>query len=149
MANICRTEVIVNASPEALKDFIKKYDACSDDDLISEFGIEGENNIERIGCKWIQKYDAYEEEDTQFFFSVETAWYPPDKMLENIYKLLVSQDENAYITGRYWDENYKPIGIFQVVKGEFEYSETGLEVDTEQEWYWDNIVEPAFDNLEL
>lgn len=149
MANICRTEIDIFANQSAIDWFEKLIKDYMDEDFIGQFGSEGENNIERIGCKWIQKYDWYREDSTQYFISFESAWYPPDTMIKNIINQLQEYDKHAYASGRYWDENFSPIGIFQCNSIDmFETAETDVDVDWDNEYYWDEI-EAAFENLEL
>ena len=49
-----------------------------------------------------------------------------------------------------WDEGFDPIGIFQCNDTDmWETEETTVDVDWDNEMYWDDEVEPAFDKLEL
>ena len=72
MANTCRTDVTIKGSKEAMKYFQEKYDNCVDGNypaeegethIIDAFGAEAELLIDRIGSKWISKYDVFIDAD--------------------------------------------------------------------------------------
>ena len=150
MANVCTNRITFYANQSTIDWFEKLIQDFTDQDFIDQFGSEGEHNIDRIGCKWIMKDDWYRDDDTSYMLGFESAWYPPDTMIKNMVAQLQEHDEHAYADGRYWDENFDPIGIFQCNGPDmFETAETTVDVDWENEMYWDDEVEPAFDNLEL
>ena len=150
MANNCTNRVHFHASKEALDSFEKLVENFSDEDFINHFGSEGDNNIERIGCKWLICEDSYREDDEEFMLGFESANYPPDIMVQNMVAELQKMDSFAFADGRYWDENFDPIGIFQCNEpGHWISDETSVDVDWENEYYWDEEVEPAFEELEL
>ena len=144
MANICRTEIDVNGNEAVVAWFSEIAKTQKAEGLIEQFGSEAELMIDKIGSKWLQKYDW-----GTGYLSVETAWYPPDTFLLNIYAQASVIDPNVTLTGRYWDEAFSPIGIFEVNSTGFHTAETNLEVDMDEEHYWDEQVEPAFSKLEL
>jgi len=150
MANICRTEIYVHSNMSTIDWFEKLVRNFDVDDYIGQFGnLEAENLIDKIGCKWLTKYDWYREDDHCYFLSFESAWYPPDILIKNIYTQVAENDSGAYLSGRYWDENFQPIGIFEIhTEGELLTSEIDVEVDWDSENFWDD-VEQAFDDLEL
>ena len=43
-------------------------------------------------------------------------------------------------------ENIEP-GVFKFIDGELVTSEESVEVDYDEEYYWDEQIEPVFDNL--
>jgi hypothetical protein len=142
MANICRTEININGTEEVqdwFGDIVKNMNA---DQLIEQFGSEGESVIDRIGSKWLMKYDW-----GSGYLSVETAWYPPDVFLKNIYSQVVEKDPNATIDGQYWDEAFSPIGVFVIDSNGYRTNETNIDVDMDDEYYWDEQVEPVFNEL--
>ena len=150
MANTCTTRITFRADQSTIDWFEKLIQDFTDQDFIDQFGSEGEHNIDRIGCKWIMKDDWYRDDDTSYMLGFESAWYPPDTMIKNIVGQLQEHDKNAYADGRYWDENFDPIGIFQCNGPDTYYSaETSVDVDWDNEMFWDDEVEPAFDSLEL
>jgi len=158
MANICTTQIKIFGHPKSIKKIEEFMENCNDDaQLIDEYGSEGDSTIDKIGCKWIQREDYYTEEDNQYFLQTETAWYPPNIMIENIYKMLMEFPENqnpdkvdCYIEGRYWDENFSPIGVFGIDgDGKYISDETDVDVDWDDEYYWDNQVEPEFEMLDV
>ncbi len=150
MANICTNRIYFHADQSAIDWFENLVENFTDEDFIEQFGSEGPNNIERIGCKWIIKDDWYREDDETYMLGFESAWYPPDTMIQNMVTQLQEHDEHAYADGRYWDEGFDPIGIFQCNSpNSWSAAEASVDVDWENEMYWDDEVEPAFDNLEL
>jgi hypothetical protein len=100
MANICRTEIKIKANKAAIKDFALRYEACNDGSypneqdsphIIDEFGAQAELLIDRIGSKWIKMYDPWpywEEGMTEYDFALESAWYSPSDMMNEIYRQL-------------------------------------------------------------
>lgn len=150
MANTCTNRIQLHANQSTIDWFEDLIEDFMDSDFIEQFGSEGDHNIDRIGCKWIIRDDYYREDETEYMLGFESAWYPPDIMIKNIVAQLQERDEHAYADGRYWDENFDPIGIFHCNSSDkFETAETSVEPDWEDEMYWDNEVEPAFEELEL
>ena len=158
MANICRTEMYLKASPEAIEWLKETYEGATDETLVEHFGKEAESYIDRIGSKWVQKYDSWDEDENKYYISVESAWYPPKDMIENMYDLLKEKsgdDDEVKIFGRYWDEAFSPIGAFYVDENGWESEEGELDED-QWEWeeenpegfFWDDVIEPAFRALE-
>lgn len=159
MANICRTEIKIKANEAAIKDFASRYEVCNDGlypneqgspHIIDEFGAQAELVIDRIGSKWIQMYDPWpywEEGMTEYDFALESAWYPPSDMMKEIYRQLTTIDPNTEMEGRYWDEGYCPIGVFKFIDGELVTFEEDVDVDQDEEYYWDEQIEPVFDRL--
>jgi len=159
MANICRTEIKIKASEAAIKDFATRYEVCNDGlypnkqgspHIIDEFGAQAELVIDRIGSKWIQMYDRWpywEEGMTEYDFAFESAWYPPSDMMNEIYRQISLIDPNVEMEGRYWDEGYCPIGVFKFIDGKLVTLEEDVEVDEDEEYYWDDKIEPVFDRL--
>lgn len=144
MANTCTVQIDLNgneAVTEWFTDIVKNNKA---EGLIEQFGSEGESMIDRIGSKWIIKNDWGDG-----YLSIESAWYPPDVFMKNIFAQASVLDPNVTLTGRYWDENFSPIGIFEINSTGYHTAETDVEVDWDNEYYWDEEVEPAFDSLEL
>lgn len=150
MANTCTNRIYFHASKEALDSFEQLVEGFSDQDFIDKFGSEGDTNIDRIGCKWIMKDDWYREDDETYMLGFESAWYPPDTMIKNMVAEIQKEDQGAYADGRYWDEGFDPIGIFQCNGPDTYYSaETSVDVDWDNETFWDDELEPAFESLEL
>ena len=160
MANTCRTKITIQASREAIQDFVDRLENCVDGDypnsqnnkphIIDEFGAKAELLIDRIGSKWIQMYDGYdsgisEHDDTEgsseVVFELESAWYPPSDMILEMYRQVVKFDEEAdkevRVFGSYWDEAYNPIGVFEVYYGQI-IEEEHHDLDESE---WDEKVE--------
>lgn len=150
MANVCTNRITFHADQSTIDWFEKLIKDFTNEDFIGQFGSEGEHNIDRIGSKWIMKDDWYRDSDTAYCLGFESAYYPPDTMIKNMVAQLQEHYEGAYAEGRYWDENFDPIGIFQC-NGPDHWvdAETSVDVDWDNETFWDDEVEPAFDSLEL
>jgi len=159
MANICRTEITIVASPEAIEGFVERFEKChsgkypneeNTPHIIDEFGAKAELLIDRIGSKWVQIYDdgIYHSRANQCEFSLESAWYPPSDMILEMFRQLEEIDPEVKMYGKYWDEGYKPIGMFEVYYGIIIDVEEELDVDEDMEYFWDEVVEPAFDGLQ-
>ena len=114
MANTCRTKITIQASREAIQDFVDRLEKCVDGSypnsendkphIIDEFGAKAELLIDRIGSKWVQMYDGYdsgisEHDDTEgsseVVFELESAWYPPSDMILEMYRQVVEFNEEA------------------------------------------------------
>lgn len=159
MANICRTEIKIIASEAAIKDFALRFEQCVDGEypnkdgakhIIDEFGADDELLIDRVGSKWVQIYDSYpywKEGMTEYEFQLESAWYHPSDMMIEMYRQLTAIDPEAQMEGRYWEETFDPIGVFKFIGGELITSEESVDVDYDEEYYWDEQIEPVFDNL--
>ena len=150
MANTCRTEIHLHANQSTIDWFEKLTQNFDTDDYIGQFSSKGSNLIDKIGSKWLIRYDWGREDEHEYFLSFESAWYPPNEMVKNMVAQLQQHDPHAWANGRYWDENFSPIGIFQCNSPEmWDIAETDVEVDWDNEYYWDEEVEPAFEELEL
>jgi len=160
MANICRTDVKIEGTPEAINYFVERYENCNDGKypnegdtphIVDVFGAEAENFIDRVGSKWVTKYDIYGQDETSYEFGLESAWYPPSDMLKEMHRQLVAIDPDIIFTARYWDEAYDPIGVLNITDaGQYLTLETEPESEDEfeGEYYWDDVIDPAFRALE-
>jgi hypothetical protein len=89
----------------------------------------------------------WEEGMTEYDFALESAWYPPSDMMKEMYRQLTIIDPNTEMEGRYWDEGFCPIGVFKFIDGELVTLEEDVEIDEDEEYYWDEQIEPVFDRL--
>lgn len=168
MANVCTTEVEVSSTIKVidwLEEKLKKMSELNDDEFnlnfIDTFGKKGESITDKVGAKWlvIEKYRIERIEEEILKFVLETANHPPSDLLVNMQKMInekeieLEETEYAYnstINGRFWDEAFQPIGVFTTSPLEWVTDEAYLDdIDFDDENYWDNQVEPAFDNLEV
>jgi len=160
MANICRTDVKIEGTPKAINYFVELYENCNDGKypnegdtphIVDVFGAEAENFIDKVGSKWVTKYDIYGQDETSYEFGLESAWYPPSDMLKEMHRQLVAIDPDIIFTARYWDEAYDPIGVLKITDaGQYLTLETEPESEDEfeGEYYWDDVIDPAFRALE-
>ena len=160
MANICRTEVKIQGTEDAIKYFVSRYENCNDKEypntqdtphIVDVFGAKAENFIDKVGSKWVKKYDDYQSDGNTFEFSLESAWYPPSDMLKEMHRQLVTIDPDIIFTARYWDEAYDPIGVLKITDaGQYLTLETEPEPEDEfeGEYYWDDVIDPEFARLE-
>ena len=164
MANTCRTDIIIKASKKAIDNFVERFDKCVDGSypntendsphIIDEFGAKAELLIDRIGSKWVAIWDggiSYHDDregSSEVHLSLESAWYPPSDMILEIYRQMAEIDDEIKISGKYWDEGYQPIGVFEVYYGEIISEEQDIDEDDDREYFWDDVIEPAFDKLQ-
>ena len=179
MANTCRTEIKMQASKEAIQDFVNRWENCVDGrypntendkpHIADEFGADAELFIDKVGSKWVSFYEGYdygisEHDDTEgsseVVFELESAWYPPSDMILEIYRQMAEIDDEVKISGKYWDEVYNPIGVFEVYYGEIikeehhdlDEAEWDEKVEKENEDYdrnfWDEVIDPLFTVLQ-
>jgi len=160
MANICRTEIKMQASKEAIQDFVNRWENCVDGrypntendkpHIADEFGADAELFIDKVGSKWVSFYEGYdygisEHDDTEgsseVVFELESASYPPSDMILEIYRQLAEfdkdEDKEVRVFGSYWDEAYNPIGVFEVYYGQI-IEEEHYDLDKEE---WEEMVE--------
>ena len=69
-------------------------------------------------------------------------------MILEIYRQLAEIDDEIKVSGRYWDEGYQPVGVFEVYHGEIISEEQDIDDDEDQEYFWDDVVLPIFDKLQ-
>lgn len=158
MANVNRTDVTIKGSKEAIRYFQEKYDNCVDGTypskegethIIDAFGAEAELLIDRIGSKWVSKYDVFVDDDNEFQFALESANYPPSDMLKEMHRQLVDIDPDIKFTARYWDEAYDPIGVLKITDaGQYITVDDYSLEDDDEEFFWDRVIDPAFEKLE-
>jgi hypothetical protein len=149
MANVCRTEIYIHANQSTIDWFEKLVKNFFVEDFIGQFGSDADNNADKIGCRWLLKYDEFREDAHTYFISFESAWYPPDILMKNMYAQVAALDKGAYLDGRYWDETFDPIGKFEINETGYHTVESAVEADMDSDYFWDDYVQPAFDNLEL
>ena len=158
MANTCRTDVKIQGSKEAILYFKEKYESCHDGKypneeenphIVDVFGADAELFIDKVGSKWITQYEIFWDDETSYEFGLESANYPPSDMLKEMHRQLVAIDPDIIFTTRYWDEAYDPIGVIKITDaGQYlELEDYSLEED-DQEYFWDDVIEPAFERLE-
>lgn len=117
--------------------------------IVDVFGADAELFIDKVGSKWINICDYYSDDDTEFVINFESAWYPPSDLLKEMHRQLVSMDSDVIFTARYWDEAYDPIGVIKITdSGQYvTLDDYSLEY-VDSEYFWDEVVEPAFEKLE-
>ncbi|MDB4344473.1 hypothetical protein OAA18_00145 [bacterium] len=158
MANVCRTDIKIQGSKEAISYFKEKYESCHDGKypneeeaphIVDVFGADSELFIDKVGSKWVTQYEIFWDDETSYEFGLESANYPPSDMLKEIHRQLVAIDPDITFTARYWDEAYDPIGVIKITDaGQYlELEDYSLEED-DQEYFWDDVIEPAFERLE-
>lgn len=158
MANTCRTDIKIQGTKEAISYFKEKYESCHDGKYPNEeenphiadvFGADAELFIDKVGSKWITQYEIFWDDETSYEFGLESANYPPSDMLKEMHRQLVAIDPDIIFTARYWDETYDPIGVIKITDaGQYlELEDYSLEED-DQEYFWDDVIEPAFERLE-
>ena len=158
MANTCRTDVTIKGSKEAISYFKEKYESCHDGKypneeenphIVDVFGADAENFIDKVGSKWVTQYEIFWDDETSYEFALESAWYPPSDMLKEMHRQLVTIDPDIIFTARYWDEGYDPIGVIKITdSGQYLTLEDNSLEEDDQEYFWDDVIEPAFERLE-
>jgi hypothetical protein len=172
MANSNRTEIYIEGSKEAIDNFVERFDKCHDGPypnqeenphIADEFGADAELFIDKVGSKWVKIWDEgiYHSSDNRCEIYLDTAWYPPSDMILEIYRQMAEIDDEIKVSGRYWDEGYQPIGVFEVYYGQI-ISEENHDLD-EYEWdeqveeegdseydrnFWEEEVDPSFEILQ-
>lgn len=158
MANTNTTIVTITASKEAIDFLYEKFENMNDGrypneketpHIVDVFGADAELFIDKVGSKWISICDYYSNDDTEFIVNFESAWYPPSDLLKEMHRQLIEIDSDTIFTARYWDEVYDPIGIIKITDtGQYITQEDySIEYDDE-EYYWDEVISPAFEKLE-
>ena len=158
MANICRTDIKIEGSEAAISYFKQRYESCHDGKypneeeiphIVDVFGAEAENFIDRVGSKWVTQYEIYGDDETSYEFGLESARYPPSDMLKEMHRQLAAIDPNVIFTARYWDEAYSPIGVLKITDaGQYLTLEDDSLEDDDEEYFWDRMIDPAFEKLE-
>jgi hypothetical protein len=182
MANTCTTQIDFYAAPKAIKWLDEEINKIRESENVTDafaksFKTESDlepdgtikNIIDTIGAKWIVITDMGGSDDTNYYLSVDTAWYYPKDLIERIVsklqKMTEESDEEftnpndgnfAMAKGRYWDEGYNPIGVFVSYDiGNTDEAETTID-ESESQWeeenpdgfFWEEIIEPQFESLE-
>ena len=171
MANSNRTEIYIEGSKEAIDNFVERFEKChsgpypnqeENPHIADEFGADAELFIDKVGSKWIQIWDEgyYRSSDNRCEIYLDTAWYPPSDMILEIYRQMAEIDYEIKVSGKYWDEAYNPIGVFEVYYGQI-ISEEHHDLD-EAEWdemveeenedydrnFWEEVIDPVFTHLQ-
>ena len=172
MANSNRTEIYIEGSKEAIDNFVERFEMCHsgpypnqelNPHIADEFGADAELFIDKVGSKWIQIWDEgyYRSSDNRCEIYLDTAWYPPSDMILEIYRQMAEIDDEIKVSGKYWDEGYQPIGVFEVYHGQI-IEEQDHDLD-ESDWdemveeeeskgydrnFWEEVVAPSFTILQ-
>jgi len=156
MANECQTQITFESSKEGINWLTQEIGKIwniepkdRQDFIVENFGIKANTIMESIGTKWIMITETTIEEGNLFVQTMSAA-YPPNEMIKKIVSILVEKfDKNSRASGKYWDENFNTIGIFESNSTGYYEAEDSLDVNFDNENYWEDEVEPAFDKLEL
>lgn len=175
MANICTTQVEFYAPKKAIDWLNEQIEMIRTTENNSKafcdvFKLNTEEEfIDTLGAKWVNVGGDWGiVDDTRYDLSLESAWHFPEDLIERIVaKLIEVSDDDEFenpngdntpmASGRYWDESYNPIGKFETYDiGNTDIAETTIEID-QDEWeeenpdgfFWDDVVEREFDNMEL
>ena len=169
MANSNRTEIYIESlSKEAIDNFVERFEKChsgpypnqeENPHIADEFGADAELFIDKVGSKWIQIWDEgyYRSSDNRCEIYLDTAWYPPSDMILEIYRQMAEIDDEIKVSGKFWDEGYVPIGVFEVYYGEIIEEQQSLDEDEWEEEielkdyernFWEEVVDPAFTVLQ-
>ena len=162
MANNLKSFIAVKGNEEVMKlvdSLIDKVRNSEDDNVVAfatafyddvELSEDGGSVMiswsnDNLGAKWTTFYDEIGAGE----FSIESAWYPPSDLLKEMHRQLVSMDSDVIFTARYWDEAYDPIGVIKITdSGQYvTLDDYSLEY-VDSEYFWDEVVEPAFEKLE-
>ena len=148
MANSNRTEIYIEGSKEAIDNFVERFDKVSRVVLTQMKKItptslmnlepDAELFIDKVGSKWIQIWDegCYRSSDNRCEIYLDSAWYPPSDMILEIYRQMAEIDDEIKVSGKYWDEGYQPIGVFEVYYGQIIEEQHSLD-----ESEWDDEIE--------
>jgi len=173
MANICTNNIDFYASPEAitwLDEQIQNIRKAENQSVAFAeiFRLnEEEAIIDTLGSKWVSITDWSKNDDTEYYLNLESAWYFPKDLVERIVAKLQSMtegngfenpngDDYAMAKGRYFDETYNPIGVFEsydidntdTVEGSVDEDQEEWEEENPDGYFWDEVVEPIFEELE-
>lgn len=157
MANNVQTSVTVKGSKECI-DFLEKafnHEKC-ENDLSSKWlaltilDEEPENYYDFLDVKWAHHDDDYRENDTEYYFSLISAWYYPNGYIKNLLDKLLEIDENVIIEGKFEDETYNPIGAFYCKKGVFEEAEEDdmMYPEEDEEEDFDTALDEFYERVE-
>ena len=158
MANTNRTDIKIQGTKEAIDFLWEKFENLNDGKypnekdtphLVDVFGADAELFIDKVGSKWIKIYDYMANSDNEFEVCFESAWYPPSDLLKEMHRQLITIDPDVIFTARYWDEAYDPIGVLKITDtGQYLTLEDHAQEESDVEYFWDDIIEPAFERLE-
>jgi len=173
MANICTNNVDLYASPKAitwLDEQIQNIRKAENQSLAFAeiFRLnEEENVIDTLGSKWVTISDWDKREDNEYYLNLESAWYFPKDLIERIVVKLQSMsegsefetphgDNKAMAKGRYYDETYNPVGVFETydigntdtAEGSVDEDQDEWEENNPEGYFWDEVIEPIFEELE-
>jgi hypothetical protein len=175
MANICTTQAEFYAPKKAIDWLNEQIEVIRKSENNSQafcdvFKLNDEEHfIDTLGAKWVNVGSDWGiVDDTRYDMNLESAWHFPQDLIERILKKLIevsegetfenpNEDDYPMARGRYWDETFNPIGKFESYDvGNTDTVESSIEED-QDEWeeenpdgfFWDDVVEVEFDNLEI
>jgi len=165
MQNICTTDITFNSNEDGINWIVSQIQILRDTEYNERvtkfrelFGTpDSESYTEAMGSKWVDFGGNWERNGKDsYILQTESAWHYPDQMIKNIVDKLMEFEPNSNATGRYWDETYSPIGIFECNSTGIHYDETDVDDDFD-EWqeenpdgnFWDEVVEVYFNDLQL
>lgn len=136
MANIIRSFIRIKANESAINLLDEKLNNCQYgidnivsfaeafyiDVPVSDFGVSNKWSLDNVGSKWAYLYDNID----AGYFSIESAWYYPDKFISHLYRLLSEHDSDLTIELKWQDESMTSVGVVVVAKdgdGVYRFSE--------------------------
>ena len=133
MANHVTTNLTIEGSKklmEFLEEKGKLVDKRREDDIylafVGAFIPEMKNDrgwfTDNVGTKWCYHEDFYTGDSTAEI-TLTSAWYYPNTLIENLFKICAEIDEDVQIYGTFEDESYAPVGGFAINKYGFEEDE--------------------------
>ena len=173
MANICTNNIDFYASPEAITWFDEQIQNIrkAENQSIAFAELfrlnEEEAVIDTLGSKWVTITDWSKNDDNEYYLNLESAWYFPKDLVERIVAKLQSMsegvefitpsgDNKAMAKGRYFEENFATIGVFETydigntdsAEGSVDEDQFEWEEENPDGFFWDEVVEPIFEELE-
>jgi hypothetical protein len=133
MANHMRTNLTIEGSKklmEFLEEKGKVVDERNKEDqylaFVGAFIPEMKNDrgwfTDNVGAKWCYHEDFYNDDSIAEVILI-SAWYYPNTLIENLFKICSEIDEDVQIYGTFEDESYNPVGGFAINKYGFEEDE--------------------------
>jgi hypothetical protein len=158
MANHVRTNLTIEGNKKLMEFLEEKGEVVDERNkedqylaFVGAFIPEMKNDrgwfTDNVGAKWCYHEDFYNDDSTAEI-TLTSAWYYPNTLMENLFKICAEIDEDCLITGTFEDESYTPVGAFAINKYGFEEDEENDLEYPDEDAYLDDEGEVDYDKYD-
>jgi len=161
MANICFTELVFTATPEAVNWLHSEIRKIMDENenehrqkVFDMFADEYDPNSKSLGSRTVFIYEC-DVLDNEMELKCESDWKSPSIMIKSITKMLQEKSDDFPVVakGTYWGQGIKFAGIIKCDKDGYRYAETNVTMDYDEDDenfdFYEHLLYPTINRLSI